>query len=223
MKKVLSFCLAILFIVGIIPLNAFAVSNNSVNQQIPDFFAEEVTEYLTLDGTDYRVDYYYQGDLRVIEITNCLTKQIDILTYAPSSGDMFYNGFPFDVGLGDSVPYADGEWTLISTETDTISWISATGTAAVMAVAGAIASKIPGLGINGVILAIGFDVLAIIAGACSGATLTVKVYTLTFPFQPIQYMYEWTFTPWTGDATYGPFKFVVNNQPASVNSGHELQ
>lgn len=223
MKKVLSFCLVVLLVVGMMPLNAFAVSNNPENQKISDFFAEEVTEYLTLDGTDYRIDYYYQGDLRVIEITNCLTEQVDILTYAPSSGEMFYNESPFDVELGDYTPQADGEWTLVSTETYTISWISATGTAGALAVAGAIAAKVPGLGVGGVVLAIGLDVLAIIAGACAGATVTVKFYTLTFPFQPIQYMYEWTFTPWTGDATYGPFRIIMDNQTASVDPGYELQ
>ena len=55
MKKVLSFCLVVLFVVGMIPINAFAVSNHPENQHVSDFFAEEVTEYLTLDGTDYRI------------------------------------------------------------------------------------------------------------------------------------------------------------------------
>lgn len=223
MKKVLSFCTVVLFIVGMMPLNASAVSNNPENQHISDFFAEEVTEYVCLDGTDYRIDYYYKSDWRVIEITNCVTEQVDVLTYAPSSGAMFYNGSPFDVGLGDYSPQADGEWTLVSTETYTISWLSATGTAGALAVAGAIAAKVPGLGVGGVVLAIGLDVLAIIAGACAGATLKVRFYTLTFPFQPIQYMYEWTFTPWTGDATYGPFRIIIDNQIASVEPSYELQ
>lgn len=223
MKKVLSFCFAVLFMVGVMPLNAVAVSNNPENQRISDLFAEEVTEYLTLDGTDYRIDYYYQGDLRVIEITNCVTEQVDVLTYAPSSGEMFYNESPFDVELGNYLPRADGEWTLVASETDTISWISATGTAGALAVAGAIAAKIPGLGVGGVVLAIGLDVLAIIAGACAGATVTIKLYQFSIPFQPTQYMYEWTFTPWTGDATYGPFRTAMGNQTASVEHGYELQ
>jgi len=142
MKKVLSFCLVVLFVVGMIPINAFAVSNHPENQHVSDFFAEEVTEYLTLDGTDYRIDYYYQGELRVIEITNCVTEQVDVLKYSPSSGEMFYNESPFDVELGDYTPQADGEWT---------------------------------------------------------------------------------FTPWTGDATYGPFRIIMDNQTASIEPGYELQ
>ena len=142
------------------------------------------------------------------------------------SGEQVYIVRQGEVLEGDYEILADGEWTFVESNTYSITWAQALGSAAAISTAGkiasAIAAKIPGIGAGAVLIAIGADNLALLAGACGGGSLYVEFYTYTFPGQPIQYMYKWTFTAWTGDS-FGPFRFIMDNQVASIGDDHELQ
>lgn len=144
-----------------------------------------------------------------------------------TSGEQVYILRQGEIVAADYEIMADGEWTFVESDTYTITWLQAVGTAAAIAtagnIAGAIAGYVYGLTKTAVLVAIGTDNLAAIAASCAGGSLYVEFYTLTFPGQPIQYMYKWTFTPWTGDATFGPFRLVIDNQVASIGEDDELQ
>lgn len=130
--------------------------------------------------------------------------------------------FPLNAMATDYDIMADGEWTFVERSEHTITWEQATGAAVAINIAGKIAAKVPYLTPYAVQIAIGADALSIIAGMCNQGTVVVDFYTYTFPGQPIQYMYKWTFKP-AGGSTYGPYRIVIDNQVASIGDPDELQ
>lgn len=138
------------------------------------------------------------------------------------SGEQVYIVRQGELLAGDYEILADGEWTFVERTEHTITWEQATGTAVVTYLAGQIAGKVPFLTPYAAKIAIGTGVLSIIAASCNQAKVVVEFYTLTFPGQPIQYMYKWTFTP-SGGSTYGPYRIVIDNQVASIGDPDELQ
>ncbi len=165
-------------------------------------------ETVNIDGTNYTYHYYYEGNSRVISITNDMDNSVDKIIYNENEHSMYVNNKVYKMGeISHNVlqPYATNGWETTSNETHYVSWAKGT---TVAVVAGIIAICLSGLGAAGVIAAIGPGALSVLASSAVGGTVYLKLQWLYSAFTVPQYRYLWSFKASTGE-TYGTFVSLV--------------
>lgn len=156
-----------------------------------DLYAQKASETVTIEGIDYTYHYFYEGENRVITITNNRDNSTDKIVYNTKSNITYINN--------DAQPIAS--WQTLSKESNYVSWAKGT---TVAVVAGAIAVALSGLGAAGVIAAMGTTALGVLAAAAIGGTVNLELQWYYAPPAATQYRYLWSFKASTGDR-YGTY------------------
>lgn len=203
-KKILATILTVIFCfnVSITPTYAADFTSSTMS----DFPLAGTSEIVTIDGINYKYDYYMENGLRKIDVTNINTNTVEKVAYDPETSTMYLNGSivstkpelpiaPYSIGTT-----ADG-WEILSKETHKISWGEGISVAALAAMIGAALGFIGGAGVIG---AMGMAGLSVIAAGSVGGTVYLELHMYSAPFVQPQYRYMWTFTPSTGEV-YGPY------------------
>ena len=73
-----------------------------------------------------------------------------------------------------------------------------------------------------ILTTLGIGTVATLAATTVGGTVYTEIYTMSIPYQPIHYMYSWTFVDSNGK-TYGPFRYTPNPYSASSEDHFELE
>lgn len=181
-------------------------------------YTDENSETVILDGMEYKyIDEYVDGK-EITHILNLTANTEDILYYDEANGTIYLNNEPVayveDVISSENIssesrvsPLAgDSYWGYNGTTTKRITW--AQGVAAAV-LAGIIAAVIPNVGKIAVIAKIGLTALGIVAAACGGAYVDCASYSHVLMDGKIEFRFDWTFRPSTGDV-YGPYsKYVL--------------
>lgn len=213
MKKFKKFLATILAVIFCFNISIFPTYAADVNDSTMSYFPLAGTsEIVEIEGINYKYEYYFEDEMRKVDITNMSTNTIDRIAYDSSTSTMYLNGSIFSTkteplitpsSLGTT---ADG-WEILSKDSHYISWAEGTSVAVV---AGMIAAAL-GFGIGGaaVIGAIGSAGISVLAAASTGGTVYLELHMFTAPFVQPQYRYMWTFTASTGDK-YGPFYYHVS-------------
>lgn len=203
-KRILATILAVIFCFNISITPAYAADTS--DSTISDFPLAGTSEIVTIDGTNYKYDYYMENGLRKIDVTNMNTNTVEKVAYDPETYTMYLNGSivstmpdlpitPYSIGTT-----ADG-WEILSAESHKISWGEGMSVAALAAMIGAALGFAGGAAVIG---AIGMAGLSVIAAGSVGGTVYLELHMFTAPFAQPQYRYMWTFTPSTGEV-YGPY------------------
>lgn len=182
---------------------SYAADNDSVANE---------NAIVLIDGKEYKYKDEYVNGKEITHIINFTDNTEDILYYDAENGIVFLNDVPVayiekvpaDVvrmSENNISPLATTGWRYHDTSSHRITWAQGV-TAAVLA--GVIAAVIPGVGKAVVLARIGTTALGIVAAACAGGTVTCKTYTQVLLDGKVQFRYDWTFKPSTGE-TYGPY------------------
>lgn len=181
-------------------------------------YTDKNSETVILDGMEYKyIDKYVDGK-EITHILNLTANTEDILYYDEADGTIYLNNEPVayveDVISSENIssesrvsPLAgDSYWGYNGTTTKRITW--AQGVAAAV-LAGIIAAVIPNVGKIAVIAKIGLTALGVVAAACGGAYADCASYSHVLMDGKIEFRFDWTFRPNTGDK-YGPYsKYVL--------------
>lgn len=170
------------------------------------------SEIVLIDGKEYKYEDEYVNGKEITHIINLTDNTEDTLYYDSENGIVFLNDVPIayiekmstetiEMFENNISPLATTGWRYHDTSSHRITWVQGV-TAAVLA--GVIAAVIPGVGKAAVIAKIGLTALGVIAAACAGGTVTCKTYTQVLLDGKVQFRYDWTFKPSTGE-TYGPY------------------
>lgn len=175
-----------------------------------DFYKENKTEILNINGINYKYSYSYENGNKLITITNDSNNKIEKIK-EDKTGNVYLNNEKFliqeDNNIKDNTiledeniikprAYAYYQWETKSYSNYYISWAKATSVAAV---AGAIAVKVGTLGAPGVIAAMGLTTLGVIASQTAGGRVSVKIQMFRAPYINPQYRTVWGFKASTGD------------------------
>lgn len=160
-------------------------------------------ETVTIDGTSYTYQYYYENDNRAINIKNNETGHMDKLVYDKASEIILLNNsqVSFSTNAVSTPTTAASGWESLGSSSHYISWAKAT---TVAAIAGMIAVYLGTLKAAGVIAAMGTTALGVLAASSGGGTVNVELQWFYAPFVTPQYRYIWSFKASTGDK-YGPY------------------
>lgn len=170
------------------------------------------SETVIIDGKEYRYENVLANGKEIIYIIHLTDNTEDILYYDIGNNTVFLNDMPIayiekvsedeTVGFENFIsPLATNGWRYHDTSNHRITWVQGV-TAAVLA--GVIAAVIPGTGKLAVLAKIGATTLGIVAGACTGGTVKCVAYTQVLLDGKVQFRYDWTFKPSTGES-YGPY------------------
>lgn len=170
------------------------------------------SETVIIDGKEYRYENVLANGKEIIYIIHLTDNTEDILYYDIGNNTVFLNDMPIayiekvsedeTVGFENFIsPLATNGWRYHDTSNHRITWVQGV-TAAVLA--GVIAAVIPGTGKLAVLAKIGATTLGIVAGACAGGTVKCVAYTQVLLDGKVQFRYDWTFRPSTGES-YGPY------------------
>lgn len=175
-------------------------------------FTIDSSETVIIDGKEYRYENVLANGKEIIYIIHLTDNTEDILYYDIGNNTVFLNDMPIayiEKVSEDTVdefkkcilPLAANGWRYHDTSNHRITWVQGV-TAAVLA--GVIAAVIPGSGKLTVLAKIGVTALGIVAGACAGGTVKCVAYTQVLLDGKVQFRYDWTFKPSTGES-YGPY------------------
>lgn len=207
MKKFQKLLAAILSVT--LCLNAFVVPVLADSPVSSAFSFENASEFIEIDGVNYKFDYSMDSNTRIVTVTNLSTAEVDIVAYNPSESTIYLNDSVLAKITDDSsISYtseARAGWTDISSSSHYISWKQGTSVAIVAA---ALATFLGSLGTAGVIAAMGTAALGTLAASASGGTLYLTLQEYYVPLATPQYRYEWSFRASTGDY-YGPYYYHV--------------
>ncbi len=170
------------------------------------------SETVIIDGKEYRYENVLANGKEIIYIIHLTDNTEDILYYDIGNNTVFLNDMPIayiekvsedeTVGFENFIsPLATNGWRYHDTSNHRITWVQGV-TASVLA--GIIAAVIPGTGKLAVLAKIGATTLGIVAGACAGGTVKCVAYTQVLLDGKVQFRYDWTFKPSTGES-YGPY------------------
>ena len=173
--------------------------------------AVDEREEVIINGKEYKYEDGFVNGKEITRIINLTDNTEDILYYDAEKGTVFMNDVPVAYieevspeaiyGLKNNIPsFSTYGWRYHDTSSHRITWKQGV-TAAVLA--GVIAYVLP-VNKATVIAGIGITALGIVAAACSGGTVTCKTYTQVLLDGKVQFRYDWSFKPNTGE-TYGPY------------------
>lgn len=171
------------------------------------------SETVIIDGKEYRYENVLANGKEIIYIIHLTDNTEDILYYDIGNNTVFLNDMPIaytekvsedtvDEFKNCILPLAANGWRNHDTSNHRITWVQGV-TAAVLA--GVIAAVIPGTGKLVVLAKIGATTLGIVAGACAGGTVKCVAYTQVLLDGKVQFRYDGTFKPSTGES-YGPYR-----------------
>lgn len=204
-KKITSFLMAFIMLI-------VCSAGATVSYADDNTFTIDSSEMVLIDGKEYKYEEILTDGKEIIHVINLTDNTEDILYYDTEKSTVFLNDMPIAYiekvsedatgGFENFIsPLATNGWRYHDTSNHRITWVQGV-TAAVLA--GIIAAVIPGTGKLAVLAKIGATTLGIVAGACAGGTVKCVAYTQVLLDGKVQFRYDWTFKPSTGES-YGPY------------------
>lgn len=191
-------------------LNASAMDYRYKNHT-EDIYAENYSESITLEGIIYTFQYSYDDiGNRMIHVINEETATVDVVKYDNQLKCLLLNEeiCSQEMTLNDSIQMnplvKNSDWIYFSSGSNRITFAQGVSVAVLAAL---IATAVGNIGGTAVILAMGYNTLAVVAASSIGGVVNTTVYKFNSS-AVTQWRYDWSFTASSGDY-YGVYTSVT--------------
>lgn len=212
-RKQVSFLLIIALVVYVFSPQILTVSAAPLDDRQAfseqDYFAQELTEVVEVEGVEYTAHYSYnEFNDRIITITNEMNGDVDVLLFDDTNSSVYLNGeiaatWGSDFSASDDTTTYGPGWENVGGGKEYITWGKAVTVAVFAYIVAGVLSLMTG---SMVILAMGIGTISLIASMSIGGTIRWTMYKYE-TIIAINVLYEWRFI--INNEYYGPYEHML--------------